>query len=118
MSVTRAKYFQVLVGDSNSIDVPKAKDSNGKEPEANTVVSDSEDEAFVEDTPLWESTAKPIRLLFNHYKQKGVVVNIDHEDKPQSIYVNLSDADAFLADVKYKGYGSEDHHKILLSINQ
>ena len=111
MSVTRAKFFQVLVGDSNAIDALKAKDPKGKEPEANgpevkdsdnqdqvpnTVISDEEDKALVKDAQPWGSNTKPIRLLFEHYKEKGVVVDMDHEDKPQSEYVDFSVANAFL----------------------
>ena len=104
VAVTRAKFFQVLIGDCNAVDAPKAKDTKGKETEANdpdnqdqvpdTVVSDEEDEAFVEDVGPWESTLKHIRLLYQHYQEKGVVVDMDHKDKPQSKYVDLRAANA------------------------
>ena len=42
----------------------------------------------------WESTTKPIRLSFEHYKEKGGVVDMDHEDMPQRGYVGLSVANA------------------------
>ena len=106
VAVTRAKFFQVLIGDCNAVDAPKAKDTKGKEPEANdpdnqdqvpdTIVSDEEDEAFVKDVGPWEPSLKHIRLLYQHYQEKGVVVDMDYEDKPQSKYVDFTAAKAFL----------------------
>ena len=121
VSVTRAKFLQVLVGDSDAINAPKAKNPKAKEPEANDtevkdpdiVISDEEDEAFEKDAQPWESSTKPIRLLFEHYKEKGVVVDMDHEDKPQMKYVDLTAANTFLekleASRKCSRCGSEDH---------
>ena len=35
VGVTRAKFLQVLIGDCDAVDAPKAKDTKGKETEAN-----------------------------------------------------------------------------------
>ncbi len=47
----------------------EVKDSDNKGEVPDTVVSGEEDEAFVKDTQPWESTTKPIRLLFEHCKE-------------------------------------------------
>ena len=96
VGVTRARFFQVLIGDCNAIDAPKAKEAKDQDQVPDTVVSDEEDEAFVKDVGPWESNLKHIRLLYQHYQEKGVVVDMDYEDKPQSVYVDLTAAKAFL----------------------
>ena len=53
MSVTHAKYFQVLVDDSNVIDPPKAKEPKDEEPESNgSKAKDSDNEDVVPDTVI------------------------------------------------------------------
>ena len=109
---TQAKFFQVLVDDSHAIDAPKAKDPKGKEPKANDQILSikfksltslyrmKKMKALVKDAQPWESTTKLIRLLFEHYKKTGVVVDIDHEDKPKRGYVDFWVANAFLDELR------------------
>ena len=96
IAVSRAKYFQVFVGDMNALDAAQ-KDPNKQEAVPDPTVAPNEDnEDDDQDVTYWESTLKPIKLLYDHYRKNREVVDIDHEDKPQRSYVDFTASDALL----------------------
>ena len=108
VSVSRAKYFQVFVGDVAAAEplMPKAPAADNET--KIDVVDDAEDEELGMDAKI-ETNMKPIKQLFEFYKTQGVVVNQSHEGLPQSQYVDLTEADAFINDLACKLCGSSDH---------
>lgn len=101
VSVSRAQFFQVFVGDIKAIDPPK-KDANNEEHVPPPAVPD-EDSDDDEEVDYWESTMRPVKLLYDHYEKHRVVVDLPHEEKPQRNLVDLTASNAFLAKVMAKG---------------
>ena len=118
VSVSRAKFFQVVVGDSAAApEKPDASAANDKtkDDDEDNVVEDAVDAALGTDAKNLEmqTPTKPLRQLYEFYKAQGVVVNQSHEDLPQRAYVDLTEADAFAAEQLAKSAcnkcGSQDH---------
>ena len=86
VSVSRAKFFQVVVGDSAAVPASTANDKN-KDNVQDDVVEDAAD-----------TTPKRLRQLYEFYKTQGVVVDQSHENLPQRAYVDLTEANAFAAE--------------------
>ena len=99
VSVSRAKFFQVVVGDSAAVPASTANDKN-KDNVQDDVVDDEADAALgtgAKDMEM-QTPTKPLRQLYEFYKAQGVVVNQSHEDLPQRAYVDLTEANAFAAE--------------------
>ena len=109
VSMSRAKFFQVFVGDLAAADPIKEKDpaaddekkDDVQEEDANDKTDEDDDEELAE-KPSRETIEKPIKMLFDYYKTSGVVINTIHTDKAQKEYVDLTETDAWLAAVPGK----------------
>ena len=118
VSMSRAKCFQVFVGDLTAADPKDAPAEDAPAQDAPAEVDDKNDDAPNEDVhdeadqdeeadeddeeevfekPSYETSDKPIKMLFDHYKESNVVVNTVHTDKPQQEYVDLTETNVFLA---------------------
>ncbi len=101
VSVSRAKFFQVFVGDLAASPAPAKPNASAADDETkDDVVDDAADEAIGQDARSLETeaTMKPLRQLFEFYKNRGVTIDQSHEDLPQCEYVDLTDANAFAAE--------------------
>ena len=103
VSVSRAMFFHVVVGDSAA--VPEKPDASAatdkaKDDVEDNVVEDAADAALGTDAKNLEmqTTSKRLRQLYEFYKTQGVVVDQSHENLPQRAYVDLTEANAFAAE--------------------
>ena len=115
VSMSRAQYFQVFVGDLAAADPIQPKDpavedannadvqdENANDKADDVQVEDANDKANEDsDEDVLEKAShevgdRPIKMLFDFYKMSQVVVETDHKDKPQKQYVDLTETNAFL----------------------
>ena len=94
LSVSRAKFFRVFVGDLAASPVsakPNASAADDKtiddvadDKTKDNVVDDAADEILGNDAKSMgtETTMKPLRQLFEFYKAQGVTVDQSHADLP------------------------------------
>ena len=91
LSMSRAQYFQVVVGDLAAADPIQPK---------NPAVEDEKNADVQDEDALGKASHevgnKPIKMLFDFYKTSRVVVETNHKDKPQKQYVDLTETNAFL----------------------